>query len=432
MGNDVMRFFELDSYNIIEVVDSVRSFKVTTRDISDRVSKIIEDVRRRGDAAVAEYTKTFDGITLKPEEFKVSKEEISDAYDKVCSEDIKALRTLEKNIRIIESTSLRQLQSRIYRNGIFVRQETRPLSSVGCYVPGGKASYPSTLMMTVVPARIAGVKRIAVATPPKGLKPISLVAADIAGATEVYRVGGVQAISALAYGTESISPVDKIVGPGSVYVTAAKMLVSKDVEIDMPAGPSEIVIFADQDSDAKSIAWDLISQAEHGPDTICGLVTLSRNLASQVSEQVETIFRHIERKEVVKQALEERGFVVVADNVKAAAEFVNKFCPEHLEVNARDYKSFVNLIDNVGVIIVNSPSALTDYYVGVNHVLPTNGYAKFRGGLSVLDYIKTIKVVVVSRLGIKRSLSTVKALATAEGLINHARSVEYLVDKDDA
>lgn len=430
--NDVMRFFELDSYNIIEVVDSVRSFEVTARDISDRVSKMIEDVRRRGDAAVAEYTKTFDGITLKPEEFKVSREEISDAYDKVGSEDIKALRTLERNIRIIESTSLRQLQSRIYRNGIFVRQETRPLSSVGCYVPGGKASYPSTLMMTVVPARIAGVKRIAVATPPKGLKPISLVAADIAGAKEVYRVGGVQAISALAYGTESISPVDKIVGPGSVYVTAAKMLVSKDVEIDMPAGPSEIVIFADQDSDAKSIAWDLISQAEHGPDTICGLVTLSRNLASQVSEQVEMISRHIERKEVVKQALEERSFIVVADSVKAAAEFVNKFCPEHLEVNARDYKSFVNLIDNVGVIIVNSPSALTDYYVGVNHVLPTNGYAKFRGGLSVLDYIKTIKVVVVSRLGIKRSLSTVKALAAAEGLINHARSVEYLVDKDDA
>jgi histidinol dehydrogenase len=432
MVNDVMRFFELDSYNIIEVVDSVRSFEVTARDISDRVSKMIEDVRRRGDAAVAEYTKTFDGITLKPEEFKVSREEISDAYDKVGSEDIKALRTLERNIRIIESTSLRQLQSRIYRNGIFVRQETRPLSSVGCYVPGGKASYPSTLMMTVVPARIAGVKRIAVATPPKGLKPISLVAADIAGAKEVYRVGGVQAISALAYGTESISPVDKIVGPGSVYVTAAKMLVSKDVEIDMPAGPSEIVIFADQDSDAKSIAWDLISQAEHGPDTICGLVTLSRNLASQVSEQVEMISRHIERKEVVKQALEERSFIVVADSVKAAAEFVNKFCPEHLEVNARDYKSFVNLIDNVGVIIVNSPSALTDYYVGVNHVLPTNGYAKFRGGLSVLDYIKTIKVVVVSRLGIKRSLSTVKALAAAEGLINHARSVEYLVDKDDA
>ncbi|MGQ9781407.1 MAG: histidinol dehydrogenase [Nitrososphaeria archaeon] len=427
----MMRFFELNENNLTETLRLVRPSKETAHDVGNEISKIIDDVKRRGDAAVIDYTKKFDNVTLKPEEFKISREEILSAYKRVDANEIKALKTLEKNIRKIEMATLARLQYRCRQNGIIVRQETRPISSVGCYVPGGKASYPSTLMMTVVPARVAGVKRIVVVTPPKELKPMSLVAADIAGASEVYRIGGVQAISALAYGTESIVPVDKIIGPGNIYVTLAKMYVSKDVEIDMPAGPTEIVIFADTSSDAKRIAWDLISQAEHGSDSICGLVTLSRDLALQVSEYVTEISQTVGRKEVVQRALDSRGFIAVADSIQTVVAFVNRFSPEHLEVISSDYDAFVSSIDNAGIIVVNSPSVLTDYYVGVNHVLPTNGYARFRGGLTVLDYVKTIRIVVTSKSGIKKSLPTVQTLAKAEGLINHMRSIEYLVNEDD-
>ncbi|MGD0329091.1 MAG: histidinol dehydrogenase [Nitrososphaeria archaeon] len=424
-----MKFFKLAKNDIDHVLNEVRKKSDLDIELDKKVVEIVDDVRKRGDNALIEYTRQFDGISLRQNLLRITQEEIQQAYRKVNEKEVRALYTLKKNIQKLEKKTKDRLNITLKANGFIIRQTTRPIRSVGCYIPGGKASYPSTLLMTVVPAKVAGVERTVVATPPNKLTPLMLVASDIAGASEVYRIGGAQAIAALAYGTETIAPVDKIVGPGNAYVTKAKTIVTRDVQVDMPAGPTEIIIYADSGADAKSIALDLISQAEHGTDSVCGLITCSQELAEKVVSEVSKIIGTVDRKEIVTAALEGKGFVIVADGVDTVVDFVNGFAPEHFEVISKDFNRIVDKIGNAGVIIVNSSSVVTDYFVGVNHVLPTDCYALNRGGLNVLDYIKLVRVVIASKSGIVKSLPTIKTLASSEGLTNHLKSIEYLVGR---
>jgi len=427
-----MKVFDLEANSYTDIMNIIQSYARVDDELEVSVEKILRDVRNRGDQALFDYTRSFDNFELTENNIRVSKEEVNEAYGKVDKGDLKALKTLRDNIEKVETKALRRLKIGFNLNGIRITQEVRPLDSVGCYVPGGKASYPSTLLMTVVPAKVANVKRVVVVSPPNKVTPELLVAADIAQVDEVYRVGGAQAIAALAYGTKSISPVQKIIGPGNQYVTIAKRIVSSDVEIDMLAGPTEILIFADNDADPKEVALDLISQAEHGPDSVCGVVTQSRRLADMVIKEVTKLCKNVERGDIVLRVMGERAFVIVTKNTNEALNFVNNFAPEHLEVLSSEPEKILSKVSNAGVIIVNSPSVVTDYYSGVNHVLPTSCNAETRGGLTVLDYVKVIRTVYASKQSMAKAFLTIKKLALLEGLPNHLKAVEYRVEKNVA
>jgi histidinol dehydrogenase len=308
----------------------------------------------------------------------------------------------------------------------------KPIESVGCYVPGGKARYPSTLLMCCTPANVAGVKRIVVLTPPQkdgSIDPLTLVAADICGVQEIYKLGGAQGIAALAYGTESIKKVDKIVGPGGIFVTTAKTMVSNRVAIDMVAGPTELLIFSDSKADPRLVALDLISQSEHSDDTICGLVTTSKRMAMRVREEVIMMIRNkdgVQRSGIVARSLKENGFIVLCKRESTAIDFINEFAPEHLELMSVNARSIVNKIRSAGLILIgrHTPSAASDYCLGSNHVLPTLGFAKSRAALSVLDFIKIVSCIELTRGGLRKIESCVREITTAEGLINHYKAVE--------
>jgi len=426
-----MRIFNLNQKNMFQVLKSVRSLNTIDADILNVVRKIIDDVRMNGDRAIIDYTKKFDGVTLEPDKIKITREEIIKSYDYINENELAAVKTLIENIKNIEKETIKSLEFTIKFNDITINQVIKPLESVGCYVPGGKASYPSTLIMTATPASIANVQRIVVTSPPNKITPLFLVTADVIGVSEIYRIGGVQAIAALAYGTESIKPVDKIVGPGNIYVTAAKLLVSNDVVIDMPAGPTELLIIADDSANPTEIALDLIAQAEHGVDSLCGLITTSAELAKNVINELSRLINSVERKEIVDKALNRHGFIIVTEDKILLQEFINNFAPEHLEVIMRDGDEIIKGINNVGVIIIGTSSVITDYYAGVNHVLPTNSYAKVRGGLTILDYVKLIRLVSVSNSSLNKAVNVIKTLAYAEGLHNHFRSIEYRVMKNE-
>jgi histidinol dehydrogenase len=423
-----MQIFNLNQKNLPQILKSVRSLNTIDTNVLNIVRKIIEDVRINGDRAIIEYTKKFDGIALEPNKIRVTREEIIKSYDYVNENELSAIKALIENIKNIENETVKNLEFTIKLNDIIISQVTKPLESVGCYIPGGKASYPSTLIMTATPASIVNVRRIVVTSPPNKISPLFLVAADIIGVSEIYRIGGAQAIAALAYGTESIKPVNKIVGPGNIYVTAAKLLVSNDVAIDMPAGPTELLIVADDNANPTEIALDLIAQAEHGVDSLCGLITTSTELAKNVVNELSRLINSIDRKEIVDKALNERGFIIITDDKTVLQEFVNQFAPEHLEIIMKDGAEIAKSINNAGVIIIGTSSVITDYYAGVNHVLPTNSYAKIRGGLTVLDYIKLIRLVSASNNSLNKAINVIKTLAYAEGLPNHFKSIEYRVD----
>ncbi|MBC7091441.1 MAG: histidinol dehydrogenase, partial [Nitrososphaeria archaeon] len=339
--------------------------------------------------------------------------------------------TLKDNIERVEKENFNRMFFEIENDGFKIIQTLKPLESVGCYVPGGEASYPSTLLMATVPAKVAGVDRIVVVSPPKKMSPVLLVAADLAGVNEIYRVGGVQAIAALAYGTETIRPVDKIVGPGGTYVSIAKAVVSHDVPIDMLAGPSELVVYADRESEPKQIVLDLIAQAEHSSDTLCGLVTTSSKLIEKVIDYMKECLPLAYRKDTVTASIEGNGFIVLAEDEKIALEFINRLSPEHLEIFSKDYKRLLEEIENVGAITVNGSSVLTDYYCGINHILPTNGQAKFRGGLSCLDFVKVVRAVIAPDNYSEKTFSVVNQLGACEGLLNHVRSLNAKVSAGD-
>ncbi len=426
-----MQIFNLTEDNIFQVLKSIRLSNNISNEVLSMVKKIIEDVKTNGDSALIEYTKKFDHVILEPNKIRITREEIEKAYDHVKEDELIAIKTLIENIKNVEHKTLRQLEFTIKSNDVIIRQVVKPFKSVGCYVPGGKAAYPSTLIMTATPASVANVSRIVVASPPNKITPLFLIAADIIGVSEIYRIGGAQAIAALAYGTESVKPVDKIVGPGNVYVTAAKLLVANDIAIDMPAGPTELLIIADENANPTEIALDLIAQAEHGTDSLCGLITTSVELAKNVMSELSRLTTFIERRDIVMKALNERGFIVIVNDYALLQEFVNQLAPEHLEIIMKNSNEIIKGVNNAGVIVIGTSSVITDYYAGVNHVLPTNGYAKMRGGLTALDYVKLLRIVSVSNSLSVKTVKMVKTLAYAEGLPNHFKSIEYRVFKNE-
>jgi histidinol dehydrogenase len=413
---------------IAELVSKIRKGSHDLPKVESRVRRVIQDVRKRGDAALLDYTRKFDGVSLSKKELLVREGEIDRATRRVEKKLLMAMRFSLKRLRAAQGGLLKGLRYSQESNGFKMRLISRPLSSLGCYIPGGRAAYASSVLMTAGLASAVGVKRIVVCTPPNAKGDVSdatLAATSLCRVDEVYRVGGAQAIAAMAYGTRTIRGVDKIVGPGGIFVAAAKRLVSSDVPIDFFAGPTELVIAADESSNPRSVAWDLVGQSEHGQDSICGLVTWSDSLADEVRREVARIVPRVGRREHVEGCLR-RGFAAVCGGRRQAADLINELAPEHLQVMVANPEKFTALVQNAGLILNGeySPCAASDYCVGTDHVIPTEGFARFRGGLSALDFVKTVWMVEGSREGLRRIVPSLKALAYAEGLPNHFLSVE--------
>ena len=389
-------------------------------EVEPGVRRIVADVRRRGDRAVRKYAEQWDGLPPR-EPLRVAEEEIKAAWKSAAPQLKASLRTAAANIRRFCEWQKPMEWTRT-RNGITVGQIVRPLDSVGCYVPGGRYPLVSTLLMTVIPALVAGVENIRVVSPQP--RPEVLAAAGMLGVREVYRVGGAQVIAALAYGTQSLPRVDKIVGPGNLYVTAAKKLVSFDCAIDFLAGPTEIVIVSDAGT-PEFIAADLVAQAEHDPEALAAFITTREELARRVARAAEKRSR---RNTVARQSLRRRGIILVSASRQQSLEWANEVAAEHLTVDSAD----VALVRNAGSIFVGdySPQAAGDYSSGANHVLPTGGAARFRGGLSVLDYVKVLSVQRLSRPGLKRIAPVIESLANTEGLRAHGESIRARFDHD--
>jgi histidinol dehydrogenase len=397
------------------------------------VMTIMKDVAEYGDKAVVDYTAKFDGV--RPDSLAVSKQEIRQAYSHVTKEQIKAVRLMKERLAKSELAVISRLKGMaVLSDGVRIDRMIKPVASVGCYIPGGKARYPSTVVMCAVPARAAGVKRIVAISPPRKdgtIDPLTLVAADICGVNEFYRTGGAQGIGALAYGTQSIKPVSKIVGPGGMFVTAAKLIASGSVSTDMVAGPTELLVYADAKADPRLVAVDLISQAEHSTDTVCGLVTTSRKLAAQVQQDVQFMVEKVSRSDIVKSSLEKNGFIAVCKNEGACVDFVNEFAPEHLEIMSSNAESIARKVDSAGLVLIGqyAPSSASDYSLGSNHVLPTLGFGKSRASLSVLDFVKIVNKVRVTKAGLAKIDRSVKEMASAEGLLNHYEAVRARADE---
>jgi len=397
------------------------------RELLEYVKPIVDEVAEQGDEAVRLYTERFDKVKLNS--FKVKPDEVQAAYSKVTQEQVEAIRESRSRLERVESERLARYNFLVELEGVTVNCNLKPIRSVGCYVPGGKAAYPSSVIMNVAPAKVAGVEKVVVCTPPGkdgSVDPLTLVACDICMVDTVYKIGGVQAIAALAYGTESVSRVEKIVGPGNQYVTAAKTLVSDVVSIDKPAGPTEILIIADETTDPRLIAYDLISQAEHGSGGKAGLVTTSTQLADEVEKIVNEVVPGCERSEIVTEVLTEGGFIYTVSSLDEAIGFANSFAPEHLEIMTGVPEEVAERITSSGLILLGSytPVSSTDYCMGVNHVLPTEGYAKIASGITILDYMKPVSIVKATSTGLGVIRAKVAALAGAEGLFNHREAVE--------
>jgi histidinol dehydrogenase len=389
--------------------------------------KIVLTVRAKGDAALMSYSKELDGVALTSADLRVSSEEISAASKRMDAKLLDAMRFALKRIQRTQGQLLSRLPFSYVADGYVIRSVARPLDSVGCYIPGGRASYASTVLMTAGVAKLAGVKRVVLCTPPSGGKVSDaiLAAAELCGVEEVYRIGGAQSIAALAYGTKSIPKVSKIVGPGGLYVSAAKKVVSTDVPIDFVAGPTEMVVVVDGGADARLAAWDLMAQAEHGQESICGLVTWDGRVAAEVRKEAERVAPTLQRSDYVLGCLR-RGFTALCKDRDTAVELVNSLAPEHLELMVDDAARVADSITNAGLILTGpyAPGAASDYVIGTDHVLPTEGAARLRAGLTALDFVKVNWVVEGTKRGLKAMLPSLKELAMAEGLPNHFLSAQ--------
>jgi histidinol dehydrogenase len=401
--------------------------------VMSTVVEIVNEVQEKGDRALTEQTERFDGVRIG--KFRVTEDEIEKAQDQVPEKLKKALEIAVENVACFHHQELdRDLWMTETSPGVLAGQKIVPLDSVGAYVPGGRAAYPSSAIMTVVPAKVAGVERVIVCTPPGKdgkVSPLTLVAAEMSGADEIYRVGGVQAVAAMAFGTETISPVQKIVGPGNIYVTAAKLLLRSTVEIDMPAGPSEVLIIADYTAEPEVLASDMIAQAEHDPQSVSVLVTDDEDLAIATKAEVEKQAKEAARREIVKKSLN-RAAILTAGSMEVAIGFSNSFAPEHLEIIVRDPMAVLGEIRNAGSVFLGpyTPVAAGDYASGTNHVLPTSGYARLFSGLNVDSFVKKITVQQISKDGLELLSDAITILAEAEGLSAHAESVrKRLVEK---
>ncbi|MCL2339920.1 MAG: histidinol dehydrogenase [Actinomycetia bacterium] len=395
---------------------------------------IIEAVRSRGDEALVEYTKQFDKAERKS--LVVSLQEIEAAWREIPEALREALQTAAENIRDFHERQVTQSWFVTRPDGALVGSQIRAVPSVGIYVPGGRAAYPSTVLMNGLPAQVAGVERIVMVTPPRSdgkISPATLAAAKLVGITEIYAVGGAQAIAALAYGTDTIFPVDKIVGPGNAYVAAAKRLVAGDVGIDMIAGPSEVAILADDSADSSLIAIDLLAQAEHDPEARTFLVTTDETIIDEVIERIEHYLTDSPRLEITKQSIDKNCLVFVCGDLPTALAAVNAIAPEHLEIQMEQPLELLNLIENAGAIFLGpwSPQSVGDYLAGPNHTLPTGGAARWASPLSVDDFMKRTSVVSYSFAALTNDAPAIVELARAEGLWAHGRAVEVRFEDED-
>ncbi|RLI89030.1 MAG: histidinol dehydrogenase [Candidatus Altiarchaeales archaeon] len=412
-GDKIKELLERKTLNLNEVLALVRG--------------ILENVEERGDSALINYSKKFDNFDLTKENIRVSNEEIKKAHSRVNEKLLKALKHAHRNITRFHEGQMRRIGEEWdieIEKGVIVGERVTPIENIGAYIPGGRTSYPSTVLMTCIPARVAGVKRVAITSPP----PISdaiLVAADICGVDEIYRVGGAQAIAALTYGTESIPRVDKIVGPGNVYVMTAKMQVYGRVDIDMPAGPSEVLILADKTANSRFIAADLLAQAEHDPSARCLVVTDSEKIIEEAEKEIAKQINSIKTRETVKESLENFAFILTKDT-EESIKFANQYAAEHLEIMTENPEEVADEIKNSGAIFLgeHSPVAAGDYASGGNHVLPTGGTARFSSVLSVRDFLKTSSIQRITKRGLLALKETIETISNSEGFDAHRKSVE--------
>lgn len=420
-------------YDKETVNDLIKRSQADINEILNIVQDILLDVKENKDEAVKRYTAKFDKAEL--ENLQVSDDEIKEAYNNLDDNLIEALKSASKNIEKFHKAQIPEDWSMEVNTGITAGQIIRPINSVGCYIPGGRAAYPSSILMEVIPAKIAGVERIICCTPPgedgKILDAI-LVAADLSGADEIYKCGGSQAIAAMAYGTESIEKVEKIVGPGNVFVTGAKKLVYGDVDIEFPAGPSEVLVLADKTAVPEYLAHDFLSQAEHDPEASCFLVTDDCEIAEKSKELIEKYAEEAVRKEIIQESLEKHGHIILCKDMDEAIDFTNTYAPEHLIISTKDDEEVLGKIKNAGSIFLGkySPVAAGDYGSGTNHVLPTSGGAKMYSGLSTESFLKKPTVQTITKEGIEELAKTILPIAEYEGFFAHANSVKVRLDKD--
>ncbi len=392
------------------------------------VSEIIGGVRARGDQALFEYTLKYDGFDLNAGNIQVTKQEIQEAYEKLDQEFIQVIQKSTENIRTFHEKQLRNSWFDTRKDGSILGMKISPIEKAGVYVPGGKAAYPSSVLMNVIPAKVAGVERIIMTTPPGAdgqVNPGTLAAADMAGVDAIYKVGGAQAVAAMAFGTESVPKVDKITGPGNIFVALAKKAVYGHVSIDSVAGPSEILVLADETADPRYVAADLLSQAEHDELASAILITTSRELAWKTSEQVERFASQLSRQEIIRKSLDNYGYILVASSMEEAVEAANEIASEHLEILTANPFEVMAKIRNAGAIFLGEYSSepLGDYFAGPNHILPTNGTAKFFSPLSVDDFIKKTSIISYSRESLEKVHKDIELFAGNEGLTAHANSI---------
>lgn len=402
----------------------------------ETVQEIVNQVKEKKDEAVFAYTKQFDGASINAGNVKVTEAEIKEAMEAVEPELLKIMKKAMDNIRDYHQMQVRRSWFDTKKNGVILGQKVTALESVGVYVPGGKAAYPSSVLMNIIPAEVAGVERIVMVTPPGKdgkVNPVTLTAACLAGATEVYKVGGAQAVAALAFGTQSIPRVNKIVGPGNIFVALAKKAVYGHVSIDSIAGPSEILILADETANPRFVAADLLSQAEHDELASAILVTTSRKLAEKVSAEVDRFVEQLSRKEILEKSLENFGYILVASSMDEAVETANAIASEHLEIVTKDPFAVMTRIRNAGAIFIGEYSSepLGDYFAGPNHILPTNGTARFFSPVSVDDFVKKSSIIYYSREALAKVHEDIEYFAEQEQLTAHANSIRVRFEKED-
>lgn len=415
------------------VQDLLRKVHGVDESLINSVRQIVEDVRINGEAAVFHYTRRFDGAELSAATWQVTEAELEEACRQVEEEFLAALRRAKANIISFHQKQLQKSWWETDSKGNITGQIYRPVERVGIYVPGGTAAYPSSVLMTALPAVVAGVKEIIMTSPPNAdgtMNPYTLVAAKEAGVTAVYKAGGAQAIAALAYGTENLRPVQKIVGPGNIFVTLAKKMVYGQVDIDMLAGPSEILVIADETARPEFVAADLLSQAEHDPLASAILLTPSQELAQAVRGEVEVQLEMLPRKEIARKSIDSASGIIVTEDLEEALALANEFAPEHLELAVEDPFRWLGKIRNAGAIFLGhfSPEPLGDYFAGPNHVLPTGGTAKFYSPLNVDIYMKKSSLIVYSRQGLEAASQDIIKLASVEGLDAHANAIRVRVN----
>lgn len=405
-----------------------------TADAEKIVSEIISSVKTKGDAAVIEYTARFDNLTLTPDTLKVSKEEIEEAYSSI-DDDVRAsLELAAERIRTFHQKQMEDTWTSEDEKGVVLGQLVRPLEMVGVYVPGGKAAYPSSVLMNAIPARVAGVKEVIMVVPMPGgvVNPHILAAAKIAGVDAVFKVGGAQAVAALALGTESIPKVDKIVGPGNIFVATAKKMVFGEVDIDMIAGPSEVLIISDGGGEASHIAADMLAQAEHDEMAASILITISEDFAGKVASELSRQVKNLKRREIAEKSIDDRGAVIIVDTIEEAFALSNRVAPEHLELAIDKPEESLHMVQNAGAIFMGhfTPEALGDYVAGPNHVLPTGGSARFFSPLGAYDFIKRSSIVSFTEEAFRRIGRDAERIADVEGLEAHANTIRIRMGED--